>query len=189
VEHKVPWSEVAGVLHGGDSRMEPAHGAQRQCKIAWIPTSHTRRKPGRVTCFQSGQQSAKFPNALLNLMYGGDHHDASCPKAGSENNLGNFAPRIGFAHRLTQDGKTSLRGGLGYYYIPIETSQFNLFVDMAPFSPQFIFYPVDFTDPYASAGVPNPFPGQYGLRIRAGRDLYPADVSMASSRRTFTYRR
>ena len=26
-------------------------------------------------------------------------------------NLMNFAPRIGFAYRLTKDGKTSLRGG------------------------------------------------------------------------------
>jgi len=101
----------------------------------------------------------------VNLTYGGDHNDPSCPKAGSKNNLGNFAPRIGFAYRLTGDGKTSLRGGFGYYYIPIETSQFNLFVDTAPFSPQFTFFPADLTDPYGGAGVPNPFPAQYGPRI------------------------
>jgi hypothetical protein len=133
--------------------------------VRWDPYFPYQEEAGRVTCFQPGQQSVKFPNAPLNLTYGGDHHDASCPKAGSENNLGNFAPRVGFAYRLTQDGKTSVRGGFGYYYIPIETSQFNLFVDTAPFSPQFTFYPVDFTDPYASVGVANPFPAQYGPRI------------------------
>ena len=38
---------------------------------------------------------------------------------GYNSNLMNFAPRIGFAYRLTKDGKTSLRGGAGFYYTPV----------------------------------------------------------------------
>jgi hypothetical protein len=52
------------------------------------------------------------------LIYGGDNPDAGCPSHGYDSNLMNFAPRAGFAYRLTQDGKTSLRGGAGIYYTP-----------------------------------------------------------------------
>lgn len=133
--------------------------------LRWDPYWPYQEVEGRVTCFQPGQKSRRYPNAPVNLTYGGDNNDPSCPKAGSDPNLGNFAPRIGFAYRLTGDGRTSLRGGFGYYYIPIQTSTFNLFVDTAPFSPQFTFNSVDFQDPYADQGLVNPFPAQYGPRI------------------------
>jgi hypothetical protein len=133
--------------------------------LRWDPYWPYQETQGRVTCFQPGQHSQRYPNAPENLTYGGENNDPSCPKAGSDPNLGNFAPRVGFAYRLTDDGKTSLRGGAGYYYIPIETSQFNLFVDTAPFSPQFTFNSVNFDDPYTDQGLINPFPAQYGPRI------------------------
>jgi Carboxypeptidase regulatory-like domain/TonB dependent receptor len=133
--------------------------------LRWDPYFPYQERDGRVTCFQPGQKSQRYPNAPVGLTYGGENHDPTCPAAGSDNNLGNFAPRVGFAYRLTQDGKTSLRGGAGYYYIPPQTSVFNLFVDTAPFSPQFTFSAVSFEDPYGSAGVQNPFPEQYGPRI------------------------
>ena len=133
--------------------------------VRWDPFFPYQEQKGRVTCFHPGAQSVRYPNAPLGLTYGGDNHDATCPKAGLDANLGNFAPRIGFALRLTQDGKTSLRGGFGYYYIPIQTSVFNLFVDTAPFSPQFTLNSVDFADPYGSSGIVNPFPSQYGPRV------------------------
>jgi len=133
--------------------------------LRWDPYFPYTEAEGRVTCFQPGQKSQRYPNAPVDLTYGGENHDPSCPKAGSEPNLGNFAPRVGFAYRVSNDGKTSLRGGFGYYYIPIETSQFNLFVDTAPFSPQFTFNAPDFQDPYGSQGLVNPFPAQYGPRV------------------------
>jgi hypothetical protein len=133
--------------------------------VRWDPFFPYQEEKGRVTCFQPGQKSQRFPNAPVGLTYGGSNHDPTCPEPGSDNNLGNFAPRIGFAYRLTQDGKTSLRGGFGYYYIPIQTSAYNLFVDTAPFSPQFTFNAIQFDDPFGSAGVQNPFPAQYGPRI------------------------
>jgi len=133
--------------------------------LRWDPYFPYQEVEGRVTCYQPGQKSVRYPNAPLGLTYGGSNHDASCPEPGSYNNLANFAPRIGFAYRLTQDGKTSLRGGAGYYFIPPETSVFNLFVDTAPFSPRFLFNNVDLRDPFGDAGVHNPFPEQYGPRV------------------------
>ena len=133
--------------------------------LRWDPYFPYQEVDGRVTCFQPGEKSVRYPNAPVGLTYGGKNHDASCPEPGSENNLLNFAPRLGFAYRLTQDGKTSLRGGLAYYYIPPQTSVFNLFVDTAPFSPRFLFNSVDILDPFGSAGVHNPFPEQYGPRV------------------------
>jgi hypothetical protein len=50
------------------------------------------------------------------MLYGGANHDLGCPLGGSDANVWNIAPRIGFAHRLTEDGKTSLRGGFGHFY-------------------------------------------------------------------------
>ena len=133
--------------------------------LRWDPYIPYQEEDGRVTCFTPGAQSKRYPNAPVGLTYGGDNHDPECPKAGSDNNWGNLAPRIGFAYKLTPDGKTSFRGGAGYYYIPPQTSVFNLFVDTAPFSPQFTFVPASFDDPFSRAGVTNPFPEQYGPRV------------------------
>ena len=140
--------------------------------IRWDPYFPFLEREGRVACFVPGAQSTRYPNAPAGLIYGGENADPGCPKAGSESNLGNIGPRVGFAYRLTQNGKTSLRGGIGYYYTPPQTSAFNNFVDVAPFGPQYYFFDVSFEDPYGTArqpdgsvGVPNPFPEQYGPRV------------------------
>jgi hypothetical protein len=133
--------------------------------LRWDPYYPYLEEKGRVVCFQPGVQSTRFPNAPLGMTFGGSNHDAGCPQAGSQSNLGNIAPRLGFAYRLTSDGKTSLRGGAGIYYAAPETVGSNTFVDAAPFSPQFVFNNVDFRDPYGSAEVTNPFPAQYAPRI------------------------
>ncbi|MGH9632560.1 MAG: TonB-dependent receptor domain-containing protein [Bryobacteraceae bacterium] len=134
--------------------------------VRWDPYLPYYDRQGRAVCFQPGQQSLRYPNAPVGLIYGGENHDPGCPVAGSENNWWNIGPRIGFAYRLTQDSKTSLRGGIGQYYTPPQTSQFNPFTNIAPFAPTFIFNGVSFEDPYKSAGVANPFPEQYGPTVR-----------------------
>ena len=72
---------------------------------------------------------------------------------------------MGFAYRLTSDNKTSLRGGIGYYFTPPPANQFNPFTNIAPFAPGFFFTDVSFDDPFGSVGVGNPFPDQYGPRV------------------------
>jgi outer membrane receptor protein involved in Fe transport len=133
--------------------------------VRWDPYWPYYDRSGRVVCFQPGVKSARYPNAPAGMIYGGENHDPTCPTGGSESNTGNISPRLGFAYRLTQDGKTSLRGGAGYFYTPIQASAFNPFTNIAPFAPGFSFTDVAFEDPYGSEGVQNPFPEQYGPRV------------------------
>lgn len=140
--------------------------------LRWEPYFPYTEGKGRIVCFQPGARSARYPNAPLGMIFGGSNHDPGCPENGSNANAGNLAPRVGFAYRLTEDGKTSLRGGAGFYYAPPATAGYTNFVDNAPFSPQIGLRAipqipvVDFADPFRSYGItPNPFPAQYAPSI------------------------
>ena len=87
------------------------------------------------------------------------------PSAGLTRTWGNSAPRIGFAYRLNESGRTSLRGGVGSTTPrPQQTSSTHSRTSLL-FAPGFFFNNVSFDDPFGSAGVPNPFPEQYGPRV------------------------
>ena len=133
--------------------------------VRWDPYFPYYDREGRVVCFEPGAKSQRYPDAPAGLLYGGDDHDPGCPIGGSEANIWNIAPRLGVAYRLTQDGKTSLRGGYGHFYTPIQASAFNPFTNIAPFAPGFSFNDVSFEDPFGSPGVRNPFPEQFGPRV------------------------
>jgi hypothetical protein len=133
--------------------------------VRWDPYFPYYDRQGRVVCFRPGEKSQRYPNAPAGMLYGGSNHDPGCPVGGSDPNLWNIAPRLGFAYRLTEDGKTSLRGGYGHFYTPIQASSYNPFTNIAPFAPGFSFDGVSFEDPFGSAGVRNPFPEQYGPRV------------------------
>jgi hypothetical protein len=91
------------------------------------------------------------------MLFGGD---PGCPKGGSLTDALNIGPRLGFAYDLGHH--TVLRGGGGIYYSPIGNHDSNGMVDTAPFSPQFNYTGVvNFANPYATIGIPNPFPAQY----------------------------
>ncbi len=135
--------------------------------IRWDPYFPYTEQKGRVPCFAPGQKSARFPNAPVGIIYGGPNADPGCPAAsGSETNAGNFAPRLGFAYRLGNSGKTSIRGGAGIYYTPLGNHDSNGLVDTAPFGPRFDYSGnLSFVNPYSSIGIPNPFPSQYGPNL------------------------
>ena len=135
--------------------------------VRWDPYFPYYDREGRVVSFQPGAKSERYPNAPAGMLYGGKDHDPGCPTGGSDANIWNIAPRIGFAYRLGEDGKTSLRGGYGHFYTPIQASAFNPFTNIAPFAPGFSFSGVSFEDPFGSAGVRDPFPEQYGPRCPA----------------------
>ena len=138
-----------------------------QLGIRWDPYWPYTETRNRVPCFRPGSHSQRYPNAPVGLIYGGD---PGCPSgSGYQSDLSNLGPRLGFAYTL--DAKTVLRGGAGIYYTTPQSSQVNGTAATAPFAPRFNLIDVKFQDPWGSAGVPNPFPAQYG-----GGALPAADV-------------
>ena len=144
--------------------------------LRWDPYYPYTEKKGRVVCYLPGTRtpSQRYPNAPLGMQFGGD---PSCPKGGSENNAMNFAPRLGFSYRLTDN--TVLRGGAGIYYTPIGNHDSNGMVDTAPFSPQFNYTGVvSFADPYSTIGIANPFPAQYATNLPSSNVQFTLPVSI-----------
>ncbi|WP_263352474.1 TonB-dependent receptor [Acidicapsa acidisoli] len=146
--------------------------------LRWDPFFPYTDSRGRVACFEPGSQSTRFPNAPQGLLFGGDNHDAGCPKSSIENNVGNLGPRIGFAYQLTQDAKTSLRGGAGYFYESPNTVAFEDAVGIPPFAPIVSLSDVNLSNPYGSAGVTNPFPAGFGPTNPGPNASFPQDISL-----------
>jgi outer membrane receptor protein involved in Fe transport len=136
--------------------------------LRWDPFFPYTDSEGRVACFVPGAQSQRFPNAPVGMLFGGSNHDPGCPASSIYNNPKNFAPRVGFAYRVTEDGNTSLRGGAGYYYETPNTVAFEDVVGIPPFAPIINLGSspgapwVSVADPYGSQGASNPFPAQFG---------------------------
>ncbi|MGA2984110.1 MAG: TonB-dependent receptor [Terriglobia bacterium] len=145
--------------------------------LRWDPFLPYQDSEGRVGCFVPGAQSQRYPNSPVGLIFGGKNHDPGCPSASIYPNLSNFAPRLGFAYRLTDDGRTSLRGGAGYYYQPPNTVAFQDVVGIPPFAPIISLSDVSFANPYASGGIANPFPAEYGPSLPGADAPFPADIS------------
>jgi hypothetical protein len=146
--------------------------------LRWDPFFPYKDSLGRVACFVPGSQSTRFPNAPQGLLFGGSNHDAGCPRASIFNNPLNFGPRLGFASQLTSDGKTSLRGGAGYYFEPPNTVAFQDVVGIPPFAPIVNLTDVSLADPYGSAGVTNPFPAQFGPTNPGPSATFPQDIGL-----------
>ncbi|MGO8759200.1 MAG: carboxypeptidase regulatory-like domain-containing protein [Terracidiphilus sp.] len=70
---------------------------------------------------------------------------------------GLFAPRIGFAYRLTNDGKTSIHGGVGMGYTQVSLLQTSNLLTNIPFVQQPTYNATEFTNPAGSGSgsVPN----------------------------------
>ena len=135
--------------------------------VRWDPYIPYYDREGRVLCFQPGttQRSKRYPNAPLGFLYGGSNPDPGCPVGGSDPEWWNIGPRVGLAYRLTADGKTSLRLGSGFYYTPIQASNYNPFANVAPFAGTFTITDVAFEDPFGSKGQANPFPSNFGPAV------------------------
>ena len=147
--------------------------------LRWDPFIPYKDSEGRVACYVPGAQSVRYPNAPVGLLFGGNNHDSGCPASSIYSDLGNFGPRIGFASQLTADGKTSFRGGAGYYYQTPNTVAFEDVVGVPPFAPIINLADVNFTDPYGSAGVANPFPAEFGPRNPGPGATFPTDISFS----------
>jgi hypothetical protein len=91
-------------------------------------------------------------NGMLTAGASGTPAGFTTPKKGL------FAPRIGFAYRLTNDGKTSIHGGLGMGYTQVSLLQTSNLLTNIPFVQQPTYNATEFTNPAGSSGtslVPN----------------------------------
>src|ERR1035437_6694477 len=146
--------------------------------LRWDPWIPSKDSLGRVACYDPGApQSVRYPNAPPDLIYGGKNHDPGCPDAGIFATYNNYGPRFGFAYQMTQDGRTSLRGGVGYYYEPPNSLIYQQIVGVPPFAPVVNLYNVSLSDPYGSAGMSNPFPAGFGPNDPGPAPTFPYQPS------------
>jgi len=94
---------------------------------------------GRTFSIVPGDQSRRFPNAPLGLVFPGD---PGAPRGVNFPDKTNFAPRIGFAWSPGSGGKTSLRGGFGIFYDVLKGED-NLQFNGAPpfYSEPYVVFP------------------------------------------------
>jgi Carboxypeptidase regulatory-like domain len=145
--------------------------------LRWDPFIPYTEASGRVVCYVPGAKSTRYPNAPVGVLYGGSNHDAGCPAGGAYDNWQNWAPRLGFAYRLK--GNTVVRGGAGYYYMPLAMHDLNGFVDTAPFSPRIDYIgDTNFQNPYTSIGIADPFPADYGPSTPGPNATIPLPMSI-----------
>jgi hypothetical protein len=115
-----------------------------------------------------GLQSTVFPNAPNGLVFPGDH---GAPRGVNFPDHNNWAPRLGFAWDPKGDSKTSIRGGFGIFY-DILKAEDNFqdngqppffsggFVNFSPLAANPTSDVPYLSQPFASGGVPNPFPSK-----------------------------
>ena len=164
--------------------------------------SPKRDTKGRTFSIIPGEQSQVFVNAPVGMVFPGD---PGAPKGVNFPDKNDWAPRFGFAWDPRGNGKTSIRGGFGIFYDVLkgeDNLQFNgqppffasagLFFDSVAPGASNVAY---LTDPFGSAGAPNPFPSRtpppdldFGaagfLPINSGGAVYLVDPHL---RTPYTY--
>jgi hypothetical protein len=136
--------------------------------VRWEPGFAQQIRDGAIYNFNvdrylAGERTTQYANAPPGFLYPGD---AGFPngKAGMEDNLWQFSPRVGFAWDPTGDGRMSIRTGyqLGYDFI---NAQFHLNTSVAPpFSAEArVTNPIGgFDDPWRGTGNETFFPFTIG---------------------------
>ncbi len=121
---------------------------------------------GRSFSLALGQQSTRFPNAPLGLLFPGDK---GAPAGSNFPDKNDWGPRFGFAYSPGNSGKTSIRGGFGVFYDVLKAEDNLQYNGQAPFFgfADLLFDPITtqgatnyLSNPFTAAGQANPFPSR-----------------------------
>jgi Carboxypeptidase regulatory-like domain/TonB dependent receptor len=129
--------------------------------LRWEPSLPQSIKDGRGVAFIAGQQSTRFPNAPLGLVFPGD---TGISNSLFQKSYGYFMPRLGIAWQ--PHNNTSVRSGFGMYTTPMEDAFYSGSWATAPFAPAYSLTggaatPLSFDTPWAGytpTGGKSPFP-------------------------------
>lgn len=131
-------------------------------------SSPKRDLQGRSFSLAPGQQSTRFPNAPLGLLFPGDK---GAPDGSNFPDRNDWGPRLGFAWTPDKAGHTSIRGGGGVFYDVLKGEDNLQYNGQAPFFgfADLFFDPLKtsatggtsyFSDPFGATGQTNTFPSR-----------------------------
>jgi hypothetical protein len=133
--------------------------------IAFTPTK------GRIAVFEPGNQSTRYPNAPVGLVYPGDR---GVPSKGTPNDWAVLSPRVSIAYQPKFISNTVIRSAFGMFAAPFEMSFYNHAADTAPFSPTFSLGPTTTGGPVVPGGTPIPFADPWSVYApTSGKSPFP----------------
>ena len=100
--------------------------------LRWDPNTPAHVAGGRGADFVPGQQSSRFPNAPLGLVFPGDHGITDTLYKATYSYL---EPRVGIA--WSPHPTTAVRAAFGLFTTPMEDAFYQRIGDVAPFSPTY----------------------------------------------------